>query len=55
MDVTQRRINRNEAILRDHAMHEPTRTGQVAEKAKSATPPKKAPVCNCWLSRPVVA
>lgn len=44
------RLDRFESIMRDHAMHEPDCPVRMAETHSGKTPPKKAPVCDCWLS-----
>lgn len=48
--VTQAKVERLEEMARDHAWHEPDCPVRMVERSKSTVPPKKLPVCSCWLS-----
>lgn len=50
------RLDRIEAILRDHATHEPTCTVRIAEKHNARGQTYMAPgQCDCWLAQPTPA
>lgn len=48
------RLDRFESIMRDRVMHEPDCPVRAAEKNQGKAPPKKVPVCDCWLSGPAL-